>query len=58
MTLSEALLLVRTKFAEETQGVTSGATTEKYRRACSAYPVTMATAVHIWAVEAAKSYAS
>jgi hypothetical protein len=54
MKISEALLLVKDKYFDEEKGTTTGEIADKYRDACSQYPVLMATAQHIWAKELSK----
>lgn len=54
MTLQQAALLVREAFMEEQRGTGAGPKAEEYRRAVAMYPVTMATALHVWGQEAAK----
>ena len=54
MNLYEAVLLVRTKSLEEQQGVTTGATAEKYKTACEKFSATITTAHLVWALEVHK----
>jgi hypothetical protein len=55
MNQRDALMLVREKYIEEQQGISSGKTTEEYKRACEQYPATMATVHYLWARELAKN---
>jgi hypothetical protein len=54
MKIAEALRLVKDKYFDEEKGTTTGEIADKYRNACSQYPVLMATAQHIWANELSK----
>ncbi len=49
MQLNEAIVLVRETYLEEQKGVVNGSKAQRYRRALQDYPVTLATALHIWA---------
>jgi len=51
----EALLLVREKYLEEAQEITTGDKAEEYKRACEEYPAMMTIAHHLWAREVAKN---
>ena len=55
MNAQEALMLVREKYLEEQKGITTGGTTEKYKRACQDYPALMTTAHYLWARELSKN---
>lgn len=54
MNLHDAILLVREAYLEEQKGVVNGSKGQQYRRALQDYPVTMATALHMWAAEVMK----
>ena len=54
MKISEALLLVKDKYFDEEKGTTTGEVADKYKDAINQYPVLMATAQHIWAMELSK----
>ena len=54
MKIAEALRLVKDKYFDEEIGTTTGEIADRYRNACSQYPVLMATAQHIWANELSK----
>jgi hypothetical protein len=54
MNPQEALMLVREKYLEEQQGITSGPKVDEYKHACEEYPAMMTTAHHLWAMEIAK----
>jgi len=51
----ETLALVREKYIEEQEGITTGDKAEEYRQACEDYPAMMAVAHHLWAREVAKN---
>ena len=51
MNLNQALMLVREKYLEEGKAMTSGATTDRYLKACQEFPATMNIAHQLWARE-------
>lgn len=57
MTLEKAMMLVKQKYLEETQGDGDGPVAGDYRDACELFPALMATAHHLWAREVAKTLA-
>ena len=54
MNAQQALLLVREKYLQELEGVTTGTTADKYNEACKKYPALMKTAHCLWARELSK----
>lgn len=58
MNAQQALMLVREKYLEEQQDITSGPKAEEYSRACEEYPAMMTTAHYLQALELAKSMSS
>ena len=55
MDLQHALTLVREKYQEEQKDITTGENAEKYEQFLEEYPVTMATAQYILAIELCKN---
>ena len=55
MNQREALMLVREKYLEEQEGVTSSPKGDAYRRACKEYPAMMKVAHYLWARELTKN---
>jgi hypothetical protein len=51
MKLQEAVSLIRTTFKDEQKGDTGGSNSSAYEAAMNNYPVTMATAMALWAHE-------
>jgi hypothetical protein len=49
--LRPLILLVRDKYLQEQEGITTGTTTDLYNEACRKFPATMKTAHYIWARE-------
>lgn len=54
MDLNQALLLVRQKYLEEMQGLTTGQVANQYLQACQNYPVVIAVATELWTRELEK----
>jgi hypothetical protein len=54
MDLRSALLLVREKYIEETNGTKDGPKTAQYVKACQDFPALMNVAHHLWARELMK----
>lgn len=54
MTTGEALILLREKYIEEHDGISTGETTARYQDACRRFPVAMAVAHHCFALEKQK----
>jgi hypothetical protein len=49
--LKPLLLLVRDKYLEEQEGITTSTTADRYNEACRKFPATMRTVHYIWARE-------
>ena len=54
MKAQQALRLVREKYLQELEDVTTGPTTDQYNDACKKYPALMKTAHYVWARELSK----
>lgn len=55
MTKQQALILVRRKFLEEQQGLSSGPLSDEYRSAWNQFPAVMTIAHHLLAFEVMKT---